>query len=50
MVGTGVKILLLGGLALLGIVLIIPSGLTSLVLTGIAVVGIAVTLIGAMLK
>jgi hypothetical protein len=50
MVGKKAKIGILGALALIGIVVAIPSGLTSLVVTGIAVIGIAVVLITSVLR
>ena len=50
MIGKKAKIGILGILALIGIAVAVPSGLTSLVVTGVAVVGIAVVLITSVLR
>lgn len=50
MIGRKAKIGILGAVALLGIAVAIPTGLTSLVITGVAVVGIAVVLITSVLR
>lgn len=48
--GNKAKIGILGALALIGVLVAVPSGLTSLVVTGIAVVGIAVVLITSVFR
>lgn len=50
MVGTKLKVGVLGLVALLGIIVAIPTSLTSLVVTVGAVVGIAVVLIGSIVR
>lgn len=50
MVGTKVKIGILGLIALIGIMVSIPTGLTSLGITAVAVGVIIVVLIGSMVR
>ena len=44
------KILGLGGIAMIGLMVAIPSGFTSLILTGAAVIGIAVLTVSTVLR
>lgn len=50
MLGRVTKLAILIMLAFLGILVAIPSGLTSLVITGVAVIGIVAVLIGSVLR
>lgn len=50
MLGRGIRLAILMMLAILGILVAIPSGLTSLIITGVAVIGIAAVLIGSVLR